>query len=98
MRVTILYLKFLFVFLNFSFFYYLQAIIDDIKDNKPQKDIINDVRDLSVKNLIPEHEVITIVSCKNLSINSIIVKLKFCLDLDDNHVIGRMEQERRIGC
>jgi hypothetical protein len=39
----------------------LQAIIDDIKDNKPQKDIINDVKELSVKNIIPEHEVITIV-------------------------------------
>lgn len=37
------------------------AIIDDIKDNKNQKDIINEVRDLSVKNIIPEHEVITII-------------------------------------
>lgn len=37
------------------------TIIDDIKDNKPQKDIIADIRDLSVKNSIPEHEVIVII-------------------------------------
>jgi hypothetical protein len=42
--------------------FYLQAIIDDIKDNKPQKDIISDVKELSEKNFIPEHEVIAIVS------------------------------------
>lgn len=46
--------------LTFSFCF--QAIIDDIKDNKPQKDIIADVKDLSEKNFIPEHEVIGIVS------------------------------------
>ena len=40
---------------------YFQAIVDDIKDNKPLKDIISDVRELSVKNIIPEHEVIGIV-------------------------------------
>lgn len=40
----------------------LQIIIDDLKDNKPQKEIISDIKDLSVKNLIPEHEVIVIVS------------------------------------
>lgn len=43
-------------------FFFLQAIIDDIKDNKPQKDIITDVKELSVKYFIPEHEVIAIVS------------------------------------
>lgn len=43
-------------------FFCFQAIIDDIKDNKPQKDIINDVKELSEKNFIPEHEVIAIVS------------------------------------
>lgn len=40
---------------------FFQAIVDDIKDNKPLKDIISDVRELSVKNIIPEHEVIGIV-------------------------------------
>lgn len=37
------------------------TIVDDIKDNKPQKEIIADIKDLSVKNSIPEHEVIVIV-------------------------------------
>ncbi|CRK99797.1 CLUMA_CG013105, isoform A [Clunio marinus] len=37
------------------------AIIDDIKDGKSHKDIINDIKELSEKNIIPEHEVITIV-------------------------------------
>lgn len=41
--------------------FYQQAIIDDIKDNKPQKDIITDVKELSEKYIIPEHEVIAIV-------------------------------------
>lgn len=49
------------IFLNFLAFR-LQAIIDDIKDNKPHKDIITEVKELSVKNIIPEHEVISIVS------------------------------------
>lgn len=44
-----------------------QAIIDDIKDNKPQKDIINDVKELSAKNIIPEHEVIGIVSINDIT-------------------------------
>lgn len=39
-----------------------QAIIDDIKDNKQQKDIITDIKELSEKYIIPEHEVIGIVS------------------------------------
>jgi hypothetical protein len=37
------------------------AIMDDIKDNKPHKEIIADIKDLSVKNSIPEHEVIIII-------------------------------------
>lgn len=37
------------------------TIIDDIKDNKPQKEIIADIKDLSVKNSIPEQEVIVII-------------------------------------
>ncbi|KAG5678487.1 hypothetical protein PVAND_008156 [Polypedilum vanderplanki] len=37
------------------------TIVDDIKDNKPHKEIIADIKDLSVKNSIPEHEVIVIV-------------------------------------
>lgn len=45
----------------YFFWLYFQAIVDDIKDNKPLKDIISDVRELSVKNIIPEHEVIGIV-------------------------------------
>jgi len=43
-------------------YFYLQAIVDDIKDNKPHKEIIQDIKELSVKNSIPEHEVIGIVS------------------------------------
>jgi hypothetical protein len=45
-----------------SSLFILQTIVDDIKDNKPHKEIIADIKDLSVKNIIPEHEVIVIVS------------------------------------
>lgn len=47
--------------LNFSVFLF-QAIIDDINDKKAMKDIITDVKELSEKYIIPEHEVISIVS------------------------------------
>lgn len=60
------YVKFLFstvtVILNSTFSSLLQTINDDIKDNKPVKDIIADVRELMTKSIIPEHDVITIVS------------------------------------
>jgi hypothetical protein len=78
-------------------FIIFQAIIDDIKDNKPQKDIINDVRELSIKNIIPEHEVITIVSSLVVVLFNPTYPLIVLTDLDNYHGIGRMEQERRIG-
>lgn len=37
------------------------VIVDDLKDNKPQKEIIADLKELSVKNSIPEHELIVII-------------------------------------
>jgi len=37
------------------------AIIDDINDKKAMKDIITDVKELSEKYIIPEHEVISII-------------------------------------
>lgn len=45
-----------------KFFFYLKAIIDGINDSKTTKDIISDVREMSAKSEIPEHEVIGIVS------------------------------------
>lgn len=38
-----------------------QLLIDDINDNKTTKDIINDIKDMSAKSNIPEHEVIGLI-------------------------------------
>lgn len=61
-----------FRYLNFFYVLLSQAIIDDIKDNKQQKDIITDVRELSEKYIIPEHEVIQIVSILNAPMHELV--------------------------
>lgn len=38
-----------------------QALMDDLADNKPIRELIADLRDMAVRNNIPEHEIVAII-------------------------------------
>lgn len=39
-----------------------QALLDELAEDKPVRDLISDLRDMAHKHSIPEHEVVAIVS------------------------------------
>lgn len=39
----------------------MQTLLDDIGDNKSHKDIITDIKELSIKTNIPDHEIVGLI-------------------------------------
>lgn len=51
-----------------------QLLVDDLADNKPIKDIVSDLKEVSQRNNIPEHEVIGLVKLQSDYFSNILNK------------------------
>ncbi|KAL5274528.1 BZW2 family protein [Megaselia abdita] len=65
-----------------------QALLDDIHDNKAHKDIIVDIKELALKNSIPEHEIIGLIWSTVMSLGEWNKKEELVTDQAIKHLRG----------